>query len=151
MSMLSTLTTSGHQPNIHILDNGVSTILKQGLLNNKRKNKLANPHLHIKNAAERAIQKFSAHFIMCLCTAEPKYPGKQWDCFLSQSTLNLNLLRKCHFNPFLEYAALHGIFDYNKTTLSPLGIRFLVHKNTTNHCTWAPHGTDGYYICTALN
>ena len=51
MSMLYTLTTSGHQPNIHILNNEASSILKQGLLKNRIKYQLVPPHLYRRNAA----------------------------------------------------------------------------------------------------
>ena len=47
MSMLSTLTTSVHQPNLHILDNDSSSSMKQGLLKNKIKYHLVPLHLHI--------------------------------------------------------------------------------------------------------
>ena len=35
MSIMTTLTNSGHQPNLNILDNEASSILKQGLLKHK--------------------------------------------------------------------------------------------------------------------
>ena len=56
MAMLSTLTKSGHQPNLHILDNEASYILKQGLLKHKIQYQLVPPHLHICNVDEPAIQ-----------------------------------------------------------------------------------------------
>ena len=128
ISMISTLTTREHQPNIHILDNEASSSIKQGLIKNKIKHQLVPPHLHRRNEAKRAIQKFKAHFITCLCIANPKYPAKEWDSFLPQENLTLNLLRNFCLNPKLSsYAAFHGMFDYNKTPLSPLGTRVLVH------------------------
>ena len=60
MSMLFILTTSGHQPNLHIFDNEAQYTIKQGLLKNKIKYQLLPPHLHILNADEYAIQKFRA-------------------------------------------------------------------------------------------
>ena len=76
MSMLSTLNTSGNQKNIHILGNEASYISKQGLLKNKIKYQLVPPYLHRRNAAERAIQTFKAHFIKFICAAYPDYPAK---------------------------------------------------------------------------
>ena len=74
--MLSTLTTSGDQPNILIIGNEESYISKHGLLKNKIKYHLVPPYLHRRNAAEHSIQTFKANFIMCLCATEPEYPAK---------------------------------------------------------------------------
>ena len=147
MPMLSTLTTSGHQINIHILGNEASYISNHCLLKNNIKYQLVPPHLHRRNADEHTIQTFKAHFITCIYTADPDYPDKERDSLLPQATLTLNLPLNCNFNPKLSaYADLHGIFDYNKKSLTPLETIVLVHDNTTNSCTWAPHGTDGWYI-----
>ena len=121
--------------------------MRQGLLKNNIKYQLVPPRLLRQNAAERAIQTFLAHFITCLFAADPGYPEKKRDCFLPQSTFTLNLLRNCRFNPKSSaYAALRGTFEYNKTPISPLGTRVLVHENTTNIHTWEPRGTDEWYI-----
>ena len=128
MYMLSTLTTSRHQRNIQILDNEALFSLKQGFLKNKIKFQLLPPYLHRKNASKRAIRTSKTHFIICLCTANTGYPSKEWDSFLPQETLNLNLLRNWHFNPKLSsHAAPHGKFDYNKTPLASIVTRVLVH------------------------
>ena len=88
---------------------------------------------------------------MYLSADYPNYPAKEWDCFLPQATLNLKLIQNFRVNPKLSaYAAFHGIFDYNKTPLAPIGTRVLVHEKTTNRRTWTPHGTDGWYIFLAL-
>ena len=88
-----------------------------------------------------------SHFITCLCEADPKYPAKDWDIFLPQATLTSNLLQNCRFNPnFSVYADIHGIFNYNKTPLEPLGTRSLFHEKTTTFCTWEHNGTDRWYI-----
>ena len=147
MSMMYILTTSGHQPNLHILDNEASYSLKQGLIKNKIKYQLVLPHLHISNASKHAIQTFKAYFITCLWSGYPKYPSKEWDSFMPQATLTLNLLHKYRFNPKLSaYVALHGMFDYLKTPLATLGTRVPVHENTTNCYTWASIGNDKWYI-----
>ena len=147
MSMLTALTESWNKSNLHILNNEASYSLKQSLLKNKTKHQLVPPHLHRRNAAKRAIDKFKAHFITCLCEAHPKYPTKEWDCFLPQATLTLNLLCNFRFNiKFSAYAALRGMFDYNKTCTSPLGTKVLVHKKITNCRTWEPFDNDGWNI-----
>ena len=145
---MSILPTSG---NIRILDNEASSSLKQGFIKNNSKYQLVIPHLHRRNAPKRGIQKFKANFITCLCADNPEYPAKEWDCLLLQATLTLNFLQNCCVNPKLSaYVALRGMFGYNKTPLASLGNRVLAHKNTTNHRTWAPRGTDGCYIGPSL-
>ena len=145
--MLNTLTTSGHQPYLHILDNEASSSIRQGFLKNKIKYQLVPPHLHRRNANERAIQTFKANFITCLCASDPGYPAKEWDRFLPQAMLTLNLLHNCRFSPNLSaHAALHGIVDYNKIPLSPPETRFLFHDKTNKRFTWGSRGTDGWYI-----
>ena len=151
MSTLSTLTTSGHQPNINILNNEASSSPRQGFLKNKIQYHLVPPYLHRRNTAKCAIQKFKAHFIKCLCAADPRYTAKEQDNFLPQATLNLNMLQNCRFNPKLSaHAALHGTFDYNKKPLSTLGNIVLVHERKTNRRTWAPSGTNARYTGTYL-
>ena len=72
---MSILITSGHQQNLHILYNELSSSLKQGLPKNNIKYQLDPPHLHRHNAYERAIQISKANFITCLYAADPKYPA----------------------------------------------------------------------------
>ena len=108
-----------HQPNIHILVNEASYISKQVLLKNKINYQLVTPHIHRCNASEHTIQTFKTHFITCLCAADPDYPAKKWDSFLTQATLTINHLLNCNFNPKLSaYADLHGIFYYTKNLLT---------------------------------
>ena len=60
------------------------------LLKKNIKYHLVPPYLHRRNAAKCAIQTF----IPFLCAADPKYPAKEWDCFLPQANLTLNILRE---------------------------------------------------------
>ena len=107
---------------MHIPDNEVSSILKQDLLKHKIQYQLLLPYLNICNEYGRAIQTFKVHFITYLCASDPNYPAKEWDRFLPQATLTLNLLQNCRFNTkFSVYATIHGIFNYTKTPLEPLG------------------------------
>ena len=96
--ILSVLTTSDNQPNLHVLDNEASSSLKQGLLKNNTKYQLLPLRLHRLNADEHFIQTFQAHFITCTCAADPKYPAKEWYHLLPQTTFTLNLLCNYRFN-----------------------------------------------------
>ena len=149
--MLEKLSRSGHPPKLHIVDNEASAMLKAALLKYKIAYQLVPPHIHRRNAAERAIQTFKDHFISVLCTADPKYPAKEWDRLLPQAELTLNLMRNCRFNPKLSaYAALHGPFDFNKTPLAPPGTRITIHEKNDKRPTWSPHATDAWYIGPSL-
>jgi hypothetical protein len=97
------------------------------------------------------IQTFKAHLITFLCTADPGYPANEWDRFLPQSVITLNLLRNCRFNPNLSaHTELHSVFHYNKTPLAPLGTKVVIHEKTGKRKTWSTHGINGWYIGPAL-
>ena len=42
--------------------------------------------------------------------------------------------------------ALYGRFDFNKTPLAPIGTKALVFDDPEVRASWAPHGTDGFYV-----
>jgi hypothetical protein len=44
------------------------------------------------------------------------------------------------------HAKLSGRFDWNKTTLAPLGTKSLIFDDPRTRGIWAPHSTDCYYI-----
>jgi hypothetical protein len=151
MSMIEKLASSGHPPKLHIMDNEASVIIKTALLKHKVQYQLLPPHLHRCNSAERAIQTSKAHYIAGLCSTDPEYPAAEWDRLIPQAELTLNLLRSCRFNPKLSaYAALNGFFKYNATPLVPPGTKVLLHEKPNQCHSWAPRGTDAWYIGPAL-
>jgi len=65
--------------------------------------------------------------------------------------MTLNFLRSCRFNPKLSaYEALNGTFDFNTTPLVPPGTKVLLHEKPDVRRTWAPRGTNAWYIGPAL-
>ena len=48
------------------------------------------------------------------------------------------------------YTALEGTSGFNKTPLSPPGLKLAIHENTYTRRTWAPHGSGGRYIGPAM-
>ena len=152
IQLLTKLTQSGHPTNLHIMDNEASDTLKAALLKYKIAYQLVPPHIHRRNAAERAIQTFKNHFIAVLCTASPKFPAREWDRLLPQTEITMNLLRQSRFNPKLSaYAALSGPFDFNKTPIAPAGTRIVIHEKSNKRATWSPHSTDAWYIGPSLH
>jgi hypothetical protein len=54
---------------------------------------LVPPDMHRRNAAERAIRTFKAHFLGILTGVSGDFPRHLWDLLLTQAELTLNLLR----------------------------------------------------------
>ena len=128
----------GNAPQLFILDNEVSFEFKKALDKKQVAFQLVPPHTHLRNAAERAICTFKNHFIAVLATADPDYPGSEWDRLLPQAELTLNLLRNSWVNPHLSpYAYLFGQFDFNATPLAPAGTKVLVHEKPSQRASWA--------------
>jgi hypothetical protein len=140
------------QPKIHWMDNEASTALKQ-LLKTKydMQYQLVPPHIHRRNAAERAIRTFKNHFIAGLCSTHPDFPLRLWDSLLPQAEITLNLLRASRTNPSISaYQALFGTFDHNRHPLRPPGTKVIVHEKPHQRGSWDPHGKLGWYVGPAL-
>ena len=113
---------------------------------------LVPPHIHRRNASERAIHTFKNHFIAGLASTDPNFPLSNWCRLLPQAELTLNLLCASRLNPKLSaYAQLEGTFDFTHTPLASPGTRVIIHEKPTNHQTWAPHGTDSWCLGPALH
>ena len=51
----------------------------------------------------------------------------------------------------LVYNHVHGIYDYNAHPMAPPGIRVVTHNKPDTRPSWAPHGSEGWYIGPALS
>ena len=141
------LTSRGLRPRLQRLDNEASTALQQFMHSEAVDFQLAPPHVHRRNAAERAIRTFKNHFIAGLCSTDKDFPLNLWDRLLPQALITLNLLRISRINPHLSaYAQVHGAFDFNRTPLAPPGTRVLIHEKPSVRKTWSPHAVDGWYL-----
>lgn len=95
-------------------------------LNTRGIHLLVPPCMHRVNAAENAIDSFKNHFIAGLATLNPEFPMHLWCRLLPLATTTLNLLRPSRVNPKLSAEEfLNGVFDYNKTPISPPGCKVL--------------------------
>eukprot|EP00957_Ditylum_brightwellii_P002008 154766-Ditylum_brightwellii.AAC.1 len=71
----------------------------------------------------------------------------EWDHLIPQCSLTSNLLGTSRVNLKLSAQAyLYGNFDFNATSLTPLGTRVVVHKKTAQRDSWQYHGLVGWYI-----
>ena len=151
-SVIQYLQSRGLRPRLHTLDNEDSTILRDYLRSEAVEYQLVPPHIHRRNASERAIRTFKNHFIAGLASTDPNFPLSNWCRLLPQTELTFNLLRAPRLNPKLSaYAQLEGTFDFTCTPLAPPGTRDIIHEKPTNRQTWAPYGTDGWYLGPALD
>ena len=147
----SHLSKRGLTPHVQMLNNECPAGVKQVMQNSGVAFQLVLPHLHLTNAAERAIATYKDHLIASLRICNPSFPLHLWDRLISQATLTLNLLRPSCINPRLSAEAqLNGAFGFNRTPLAPPGTKVLVFEAPNICRTWAPHGVTGCYIGSAL-
>ena len=145
------LKRNGNAPKIYIMDNEASHELKQACKKYNLAYQLVPPHMHRRNAAERAIQSFKNHFLALLATCDPNFPVEEWDRLLSQCLLTLNLLRNARVNTKLSaWTYLFGNFNFNATPLAPPGTKILLHLKSKVRGSWSYHGEEGWYIGPSL-
>lgn len=141
----------GCRPQLQRLDNEASDALKDFLHQEGINFQLVPPHVHRRNAAERAIRTFKNHFIAGLCSVDKDFPMHLWDQLLPQAELTLNNLRASRLNPAVSaWTQLYGPYDFNRTPMGPPGIRVVAHVKPDTRTSWAPHGLDGWYLGPAL-
>ena len=110
------------------------------------------PHVHPRNASERAIRTYKTHLITGLCTYYPKFHVREWDCLLPQASLTLNLLRSSRKNSSVSaYAGMFGNFDFTSTPLAPPRTKVLIHAKPSIRRTFGSHAIDGWYIGSSLD
>jgi hypothetical protein len=137
ISIHERLMRGGKQPKVHILDNEASADLEKGLKKHGLDCQPAPPHVHRRNAAERAARTFKSHLLAFLATCDPDFPVAEWDRLLFQAELTLNLLRSSRVNPRLSaHAYLFGNFDFNETPLAPPGTKVVVHLKPDQRASW---------------
>ena len=83
----SYLTEYRYKPAHQILDNKISTALKNFLKDNQVTFQLVPPNNHRKNAIERVIRTFMNHFIAILYSAYLNFPLSLWCHLLHQSEM----------------------------------------------------------------
>ena len=149
--ILATLNACGYVPTLNVMDNECSKAVEAHIRSHSMDIHLIPPHNHHVNAAECAIATFKEHFISALATVDKDCPPQLWDDFLPQVELTLNLLRFLRRDTTKSAnEEVNGKFDYNKMLLAPLGTKGLVYEDPTVRASWAPHGTNAYYVGPAL-
>ena len=113
---------------------------------------LVTPHIHHRNAAERTIHTFKAHFISTLAGIAPTLPKNLWDLLLPQIELTFNLLRQSTLKPNISaWEYFQGPFEYKATPLGHLCCPVMIHRKTSNCKSWEFRVKEGWRIGVALN
>jgi hypothetical protein len=147
-SLHDQLQSNGYAPELHILDNECSDELKKAFKKYSVAFQCVPPHVHRRNAAERAIQTWKNHFCSGLATCDPKFqPLTKWNLLMPQADIKLNILRSSRRKPNLSaYACLKGTFTFNQSPLAPHGTRVIVHVTPAQRPNMGPHGVNGWYV-----
>ena len=146
------LTEKGHQVDVQILDNEVSTEFNKTIVNYWNATyQLVSPNFHRRNIAERAISTFKAHFILVLAGVDPTFPKFMWYNLLVQTELKINLLRQAILNPSMSsWEYLNGAFYFTATPLGPIGCKLIIHTNKNKRKSWDHRGREGFSVGPAL-
>ena len=88
----------GLTPKLHIMDNEVSEDLKKYVEDSYIQFQLVAPHIHRKNAVERAMRNLKNHFIASICTVDPISPLYLYNRLFPQVSMTLNMLRRSRLN-----------------------------------------------------
>jgi hypothetical protein len=146
------LRDNGFAPTLHILDNECSHLMQQAFTKHLVNFQLVPPHVHRRNAAERAIQTWKNHFCAWLATCDPKFPLTEWDRLMPQANLTLNLLRSSRrYSTLSAHSCVNKAFDFLNTPLALPGTRVVAHITPVQRANMAPHGVDGWYVGPSLD
>eukprot|EP00804_Cyclotella_cryptica_P008325 CCRYP_020273-RA/>CCRYP_020273-RA protein AED:0.34 eAED:0.34 QI:0/-1/0/1/-1/1/1/0/521 len=146
------LCNANRKPVVHILDNETSLTFRQAITANGCTFQLVPPHVHRRNAVDRAIRTFKDQFLAILAGTAPSFPADRWDLLIPHAELTLNLLRASHCNPALSaWEDLFGPFNFDATPLGPAGCHILIHSKATTQRSWDYRSHEGFYIGPALH
>ena len=141
------LTSRILKPKLHILDNECSQTIIRFMLSVEENYQLVHPHIHRRNAAERAIQNFNNHFIAGFSSVHKLFPMYLSCILIPRSILSLNLLLGSRMNPKISaHAQIHGSFEFNATRLAPPGTKIIIYDKPGVRRSWSLRGIDGWYI-----
>ena len=109
------------------------------------------PYKHCK-PAEIAFQSHKNNFKAALAGADPNYPLAEWDRFIPQANITLNLLRNARVNPKQSaYSYIFGPFNFMATPLAPPGTKVIAHTNSQKRGSWELNSEIGWYVGPSLN
>jgi hypothetical protein len=137
-AIMTRLVARGLLVDLQILDNEASAAYTHAItVTWQAKFQLVPPDMYHRNWAEQAIRTSKDHFLSILAGVDASFPPYLWDLLLPQAELTLNLLRQSALNPWISvWEFFHGLFDFNKTLLRPVGCRILIQAKPFTRCLW---------------
>ena len=86
-----------------------------------------------------------------MASTHPEFPLSQWCKLVEQGNITLNLLRPSRLIPKLSaYVQVFDAFNYQKTLLSPPGMKVLAHSLPINHRSFDPHSIKSFSVGVAM-
>lgn len=139
---------AGAAPNTYVMDNEISSDLKDALQVHQTTYQVVPPYLHRRNLAERAIQTWKNHTLRrVLASLNLNFPLSEWDRLLEKANITLNLLRASRSNPKISaYTYIFGEFNFSATPLAPPGTKIVAHIKPGKRASWELHGEVGWYV-----
>ena len=138
----------GSTPTLQRLDNETSGELEATLRKLHTTVTYVPPGSHRRNKAERALRHAKNHIVATLCGAHKDCPSALWSKALPQAELTLNHLRRWATDA--SKSAWHGLhgntYDWRAHPIAPFGTRVLIHDKPDKRASWAPHGSEGFYL-----
>ena len=107
--------------------------------------------MQLRNADERMIQTFKAHFLSILVRVSSTFPNFLWDKLLPQTEPTLNLLRQSNISPIISaWKHFNGPFNFGATPLAHLGSPIIIHTKPGTRRSCDFRGCKGFTIVPAL-
>ena len=89
------------------------------------------PDVYRRNAVERSIWTFKAHFLEILSGVNRAFPSSLWDTLLTQTELTLNLLYQATLAPYIwEREYYNGPNNYDAKSVQPHRMQILHPQQT---------------------
>ena len=143
-NFFSQLKDNGYTPDLHIIDNECSELLKNSFRKYNINFQRVPPHSHQQNSAEHAIQTWKHHLIAGLATCGLDFLPAEWYRIMPQCNITINLLRSSGRQAKLSiHACLYGNFDLYRSPLAPPGTKVVIHDTVNQRDSLAPHGIEG--------
>ncbi|KAL7475873.1 hypothetical protein ACHAW6_001769 [Cyclotella cf. meneghiniana] len=106
------------------------------IVENNSKFQYTPPNIDCTNTAECTIQTWKNHFVSIRAGTPCTYHLSNWSKDLEQTDITLNVLCPCTTNPLLSvYEALEGMFSFNRTPMTPIGTKIMIHIKPAGHQT----------------
>ena len=148
--IIARLKSRGIKPSKQMLDNEASQKYLDTIESHGITWELVPPTNHRRLIAERAIQTAKGHIIANLMGCDETFPMREWHRLLPQMELTLNMLRASNVRPNISaHSYVHGIHDYNRMPLAPLGCSTQCFVGPENRTSFGEHSIDSWYIGTS--